>query len=498
MGNIYRSRLADRAEEKTSRFITSLQEDERIFEVDINGTEAHNIMLYEQGIISIEDRRKILSALEKLRHEKREGRVPFDPKYEDVHELIEDYVIKEVGLKIGGKLHTGRSRNDQVALDIRMSLRSGINEISAIILSIVEILLTHSVKHKEIPMMLYTHTQHAQIGSFAQYLMAYADALLRDFQRLRNCYDRINLSPLGAGPIGGTNMAINRTRTAFLLGFDGVLENSIDAISSRDFMLETTSVLAILMSGLSRIAEDLILWTSTEFGYVEIDDRYASVSSIMPQKKNPNVLELIRGKTGRVYGHLMSLLSMIKGLQTGYSSDLQETKIPVWDCVDTVKSSLEILTGVIATLKVNTKRIAVNIDESYAFAVDLTECLTEMTDLSFREAHMVIGNLVREMTTLGIKPKELTSKHIERLIDRVLGKKIPVDKTLVEGVTNVEKVLLQRKSVGNPSPKEVGRMLKTRIETLQDHKRALAVRTKQLKVAERRLTETVLQYVEGI
>jgi len=491
---VYRSRLRGEAEEKASLFMTSVREDERIFEEDIDGTEAHDIMLHEQGVITREDLRKILSALEKLRLEKRRGRVKLDTRYEDIHELIEDYVIREAGLEVGGKLHTGRSRNDQVALDIRMRLRSDLNDMSGLLFSLVETLLKRAKEHKEAPMMLYTHTQHAQIGSFAHYLIAYADALLRDSQRLQNCYERVNLSPLGAGPIGGTSVAVNRDRTASLLGFEGILENSIDAVSSRDFMLETASALAILMSGLSRMAEDLILWSSAEFGYVEIDDRYASVSSIMPHKKNPNVLELIRGKTGKVYGNLISLLSMVKGIPTGYSSDLQETKPPLWDSIDAVKSSLEVLNGVITTLKVDTKRMVEVVSCSYAFAVDLAERLAEKAELSFREAHMVVGSLVREMTTSGMKPKDLEPKTIETVAEKVLGKKITVDDALVRGATDAKIVLSERKPIGSPSPKEVGRMLKARRETLNDCKARLSTRVERLDQAKSRLAETVKRY----
>lgn len=495
MDNIYRSRLTGKAEEKASRFRTSVIDDERIFEEDIDGTEAHDIMLYEQGVITKEDLKKILSALEKLRLEKRRGRVELDPKYEDIHELIEGYVIREIGLEVGGKIHTGRSRNDQVVLDIRMRLRSDFNNVSGLILSLIQTLLARAEEYKGSPMLLYTHTQHAQVGSFSHYLIAYVDVLFRDLQRLQDCYDRINLSPLGAGPIGGTSIAINRDKTAFLLGFDGILENSVDAVSSRDFMLEAASVLAILMSGISRMAEDLVLWSSSEFGYIELDDRYTSGSSIMPQKKNPDILELIRGKTGKVYGNLMSLMTMVKGLTTGYSTDLQETKPPLWDSIDTVNSSLEVLSGIIRTLMVNTGRIMCVLSESYAFAVDMAEHLTEKTDLSFREAHMVVGNLVREMLSRGMKPKDLKPKTVETLAEKVLGKKIVVDDTLVRVAIDPEMILKARKSVGSPSKIEVERMLKTRSEVLKEYETRVATREAQLNQSKNRLRETVKNYI---
>ena len=492
---VYRSRLTGQPEEKASRFTSSVREDLKIFYEDIDGTEAHEIMLYEQGIISIEDLKKILTALEKLRLEKRSEKIVFERIYEDIHELIEDYVINETGLEVGGKLHTGRSRNDQVALDIRMSLRSDLNEISSLLLNLIETLLRRAEDYQTIPMLLYTHTQHAQIGTFSQYLLAYTDNLFRDFQRLQNCYGRVNQSPLGAGPIGGTDVAIDRNRTAFLLGFEKVLENSVDAISSRDFMLEAASVLAIIMAGLSRIAEDFVLWSSAEFGYLEIDDAYASVSSIMPQKKNPTVLELIRGKTGRTYGNLVSTLSIVKSLPTGYSSDLQETKTPLWDSIDVVKRSLEILDGVAATFKANTKYMADVVSNSYAFAVDLAEHLTEKTNLSFREAHILVGNLIKEMTLSGIKPKDLKHLTIEAIAEKILEKTIVVDDALITTVTNAKMVLSGRKPIGSPSPSEIERMLNDRKETHADYETGLINKVDRLNQAKRRLLELVDRYI---
>jgi argininosuccinate lyase len=474
-----------------SQFISSIEEDKRIFDIDIDGTEAHNIMLSEQGVITKNEVTQILAALEKLRREMRSGTVNYDLKYEDVHELIEGYVIKEVGLEVGGKLHTGRSRNDQIALDIRLHLRSDLNEMSSLTVALLDVLLQRAKEYREIPLMFYTHTQHAQVGSLSHYLLAYIDVFLRDLQRFQDCYDRINLCPLGAGPIGGTAININRKRTATLLGFVGIIENSIDATSSRDFMLEAMSILAIFMSGISRIAEDLILWSSTEFGFMEIDDRYASVSSIMPQKKNPTVLELIRGKTGRVYGNLMSLLSIIKGLPTGYSSDLQETKPPLWDSLDAVKNSLRVLTGVLATFKVNTPRIREILSTSYAFAVDLAENLTTKTELSFREAHMVVGNIVRDMVTSNMKQNELTNKTIETHIETVLRKNITINKKLIKNVTDSQRVLLERRPLGSPSPREVARILKARRRVLNQYRKKITTRDEQVNYAKNRLRELV-------
>lgn len=491
---VYRARLAGKFNEKTARFVSSIKEDERIFEEDINGTEAHDIMLCEQGIITKEDLKRILSALEKLRLSKEAEKITISPEFEDIHEFIEAYVIKEVGVEVGGKLHTGRSRNDQVAVDIRMKVRSELNDVSEKVLNLIEALLKLTEKHTDTLMVLYTHMQPAQIGVFAQYLLAYADTLIRDFQRLQECFARVNLSPLGAGPIGGSSLNINRERTASLLGFDGILENSIDAVSSRDFAIETLSTLATLMSGLSRIAEDLIIWSSAEFGYLEIADEYASTSSVMPQKKNPCTLELIRGKTGQVYGALTSLLTMVKGLPTGYNRDLQETKPSLWAGFDMVKASLEVLTGVVSTLKVNKELMQKAASESYIFAIDLAEQLVKDAGLSFREAHKLVGNLVKEVSTSGIKPRDLKPEMLEKLSEKVLGKKIKIGYDVMKDAVDIRSCLLKRKTLGSPAPKEIERMLKDREETLKNHKERLASKIEALNESRKVLIETVKKY----
>ena len=495
MAYIYRSRLTGKFHEKTARFISSLEEDKRIFEEDLDGTETHDIMLYEQGIIAKKDLMKILSALEKLRSEMNGKTLKFSPDFEDVHEFIEAYVIKEVGIEVGGKLHTGRSRNDQVALDIRMHLRSELTDVLELVLNLIDILLKSAEEHVESLVLLYTHTQQAQIGVFAHYLLAYIDGFFRDCQRLQDCYDKVNLNPLGAGPIGGSSLKLNRKRTSSLLGFDGIVENSIDAVSSKDFALESASALAILMSELSRIAEDFILWSSTEFGYLEIADEYASVSSVMPHKKNPCTLELIRGKVGKVYGALTNLLTTVKSLPTGYSRDLQETKTPLWDSLDTVKASLQILAGVISTIKVNKNLMRKVASESYAFATDLTERLVETTSISFREAHKLVGNLVKEMIALGIKPNSLKPKMLEVLAEKILEKNIVVTDTLIKSVIDIDYCLSRRKTLGCSAPKEVKRMIKARRKLMTIHRMRLTSRVRRLEESKIGLMKTVKKYL---
>ncbi len=497
MSSVYRSRLTGKVNEETARFISSLEDDKRIFEEDIDGTEAHNIMLYEQDIIDKDDLGKILYALEKLRSEMREKKIRYNLEVEDIHEYIETYVIEEIGIKTGGKLHSGRSRNDQVTVDMRMYLRTKLIKVSKLILNLLDTLLKIGEDHTETLMVLYTHTQQAQIGVFSHYLLAYADSIFRDIQRFQDCYDKINLNPLGAGPIGGSSLNLNRMRTTTLLGFNGIIENSIDAISSKDFELETACILAIHMSTLSRIAEDFIIWSSTEYGFLEIADEYSSVSSVMPQKKNPCTLELIRGKTGKVYGDLISLLTIIKGLPTGYNRDLQEIKTSLWDSLDVVSASLPILTGVISTVKVKKDRMQKVASESYAFAMDLAERLIESNSLSFREAHKLVGNLIKEIIRKDIKPKEITAKLLNELSIKVLEKNISITDIIIQSTVDVESGLLQRKTLGSPIPKEVKRMIKDRKKLLDLHKNNIASRVRKLEIANKNLRNTVKKYLSA-
>ncbi|HID17690.1 TPA: argininosuccinate lyase, partial [Candidatus Bathyarchaeota archaeon] len=451
---------------------------------------------YEQGIISKEELRRILKVLEKLKGEAEKGALKIEGGYEDIHEYLEARVVKEEGIEVGGKLHTARSRNDQVALDIRMRARSWLNQVSGSLLDLIEALLALASKEVDTPIILYTHAQHAQIGSFAHYLLAQIDALFRDYERLAECYNRVNLSPLGACAIGGTRLPINRRRTAELLGFDGLVENSVDAVGSRDFELEIAGALAILMSNLTRIVEDLILWSSEEFGFVEIADEYASTSSLMPQKKNPCTLEVLRGKSGEVFGALASLFTILKGIPTGYNRDLQEAKIPLWRCFRAVERSLEILTGVMKTLGLRRERMEEAAKGSYAMAVDLTEALTASGFLSFREAHKLVGELVKEMASKGRRLASLTPKEIEETSRRTLGKAVKVNGKELAAIVDPRRSLNERRSAGSPSPKEVKRMMSKRKIRLSECRRALQDRVNRVNEAIRGLASLAKEYLK--
>lgn len=488
---MYRSRLEKGADKKTASFLSSITEDERIIEEDIDGTEAHDIMLYENKIINRQELREILRSLEKIRSEWKRGSLKISPSYEDIHEFIEERTVRDTGLSIGGKLHTARSRNDQVVVDLRMKLRNEINEISAKLLSLVETTLAQGRKNMDTDMVLYTHSQHAQIGTLGHYLLAYCDIFIRDYNRLEDTYRRLNQSPLGAAAIAGTSFKIDRDRTASLLGFDGLVENSIDAISSRDFALEIVGSLAILMSNMSRFAEDLILWSSSEFGYVEVADEFASSSSVLPQKKNADTLELVRGGSGSTYGALMNLLTIVKGLTTGYSRDLQKVKAPLWTSVDTVKNSLEIMKAVTQTLRINKQRLSKVANESYALAVDLAEALVQRHGLSFREAHKVVGEVARVASTSGLKPSGITSKMIRQASIKVLGRPLTVTDRFVRSHLGAKSSLRQKKSLGSPARKEVLIMAKRLTRMIKELKRALDHRVKKIQSAQNELRNIV-------
>lgn len=497
MSSLFRSRLAREFDERTARFHTSVVEDLRIFEDDIDGTEAHDIMLHELGIIPREALRKILGALEEIRELWRRGGVEIGAEYEDVHEYIEAEVIERVGIEVGGMIHTGRSRNDQVVVDMRLRVRDELLETAGQLLELVSSLLRRAGEHAETLMMLYTHGQHAQVGTFAHYLVSYADALLRDFERLMECYARVNLNPLGAGPVGGTSIGVDRERTRELLGFDGLVENSIDATSGRDWAVEVASVCSILMGNLSRAAADLLEWSTAEFGYVELADEYASSSSIMPQKKNPSTLELIRGKSAEVYGCLAELLTMVKGVNSGYYQDLQQTKIPLWRCLDTTRTSLEVMTGIVSTLNVNAGRMRERLRRSLVVAVELAETLVTEAGLSFREAYRLVAALVRESLEEGRVLSDLKPAEVDRKSREVLGKEVEIEEGVLREATDPEACLERRISRGSPNPTQVRRMLEQRAALLGEHQSRLMEKKQKVSKAREDLRETMQTYISG-
>ena len=464
-GGLYRSRL-EKMDEEALFYLSSLAEDQEILLDDIEGTMAHVIMLCEQGIIPRDDAAKILSVLEELREKALQGVLRLEGDYEDVHEFTESKVIERLGIEIGGKLHTGRSRNDQIALDIRLRTRRLLLEIWEAALKLAEEFLSRAEKELETPIIHYTHLQHAQVGYVSQYLLAHLDHLLRDIERIEGCYRRTNMSPLGACAIAGSTLPLNRELVARLLGFDGLVENSVDAVSSRDFALEALSAVAIIMVNLSRISEDLIIWSTSEFDYVELPDSLASPSSVMPHKKNPCILELLRAKTAKVIGLLTGFLSLMKGLPTGYDRDMQEGKPLIWMALKEARSSLNIMAKTISSIRFKRDKIIEAIEQSYAPAIELTEALIKHAGLSLREAHKLVGSIMKTLHEQGRALRTLTPEELSTAASRVLGKSITLPSTVLERAIDAMEIPGQRITVGSASPKEIRKMIERRREML--------------------------------
>lgn len=464
-GGLYRSRLEEMDEEALS-YLSSLAEDQEILLDDIEGTEAHVIMLCEQGIISEDDADKILSTLEELREKAIRRELRLEGGYEDVHEFIESKVIEKLGIEVGGKLHTGRSRNDQIALDMRLRTRRLLLEIWEAALKLAEELLSRAEKELETPMIHYTHLQHAQIGYVSQYLLAHLDHLLRDIKRIEECYYRTNKSPLGACATAGSTLPLNRELVARLLGFDGIVENSVDAVSSRDFALEALSTAAIMMTNLSRIAEDMIIWSTSEFGYLELPDNLASPSSIMPHKKNPCILELLRAKTAKVIGLLMGSLALMKGIPTGYDRDFQEGKPLLWEALRETRDSLNMMAKTINLVKFRADKLFETVRQSYAPAIELTEVLMKHAGLSLREAHKLVGFVIKLLHEQGRALKTLTPEELSVAANHVLGKNITISPEILKKAMEPMEITKWRMTLGSASPQEIRRMIGKRRELL--------------------------------
>ena len=374
------------------RFTSSLPFDKRLYHYDIQGSIAHCKTLYHAKVLKRQECQTIIAGLEKVLTEIQRGRFQFRDKDEDIHMSIERRLTQLIG-PLGGKLHTGRSRNDQIALDLRLYVRDSQKTILAGLTQLQKAMTIQARKYLNVLMPGYTHLQRAQPVLFAHHFLAYVDMFERDKGRLNDALTRLNVLPLGAGALAGTNYPIDRAYTAKLLGFPAVSTNSLDTVSDRDFVVEVLNACSIVMMHLSRLSEELILWSSQEFQFVEMADSFCTGSSMMPQKKNPDVAELVRGKTGRVYGHLMSLLTTLKGLPLSYNRDLQEDKEPLFDALDTVTDSVSIYAELIARLKVRQDVMEKAVQSGLLFATELADYLVRK-GIPFREAHAIIGELV--------------------------------------------------------------------------------------------------------
>ncbi len=392
MEKLWGGRFSAKTDKKVDDFNSSIRFDKRMYASDIKGSIAHATMLGMQGIIPKEDAELIVKTLKEIKDDIDLGKVEFLIDAEDIHMNIEKILTDRIG-QVGKRLHTGRSRNDQVALDIRLHLRDEGEIIKEDLINLIKVLVKLADLHKDTIMPGYTHLQKAQPINFAHHLLAYFEMFKRDLGRLSDALSRMNYSPLGSGALAGTTYDLDRDYVAEALGFSGICENSLDGVSDRDFAIELCSCLSIIMMHLSRFSEELILWSSHEFSFVEMADTHSTGSSIMPQKKNPDVAELIRGKTGRVYGSLTTLLVMMKGLPLAYNKDMQEDKEAIFDAVDTVKLCLPVFTDMIDTMKVKKENMESGAKGGYTNATDAADYLVKK-GMPFRDAHAVIGKMV--------------------------------------------------------------------------------------------------------
>ena len=430
-------------------FNSSIQFDGRMYREDIAGSLAHAAMLARQGIISREDGAAIAAGLQEVLSDIESGRAELTEDNEDIHMNVETLLTAKIGAA-GKRLHTGRSRNDQVAVDLRLYLRHEIAEIKRDILDLQRAILEQARQYQEAVMPGYTHLQRAQPISFAQHLLAYGAMLCRDVTRLEDCGRRMNECPLGCGALAGTTYPIDRFMTAEALGFDRPMGNSMDGVSDRDYALELMGALSLLMMHLSRFSEEIILWCSWEFKFIELDDGYSTGSSIMPQKKNPDVAELVRGKTGRVYGDLMGLLTAMKGLPLAYNKDMQEDKEAVFDAVDTVKMCLPVFAGMIRTMKVLPENMRRAAGRGFINATDCADYLTKK-GMPFRDAYTVTGKLVARCAAQGRTLEELTLPELQELS--------PLFGEDVYEALKLENCMGQRSSYGGPAVSETTRQI---------------------------------------
>jgi argininosuccinate lyase len=444
-GKLWQGRFREGTSKLVESFTASIRFDQRLYRYDIEGSMAHCKMLSQQGLLSREEEDTLIQGLGEILREIERGTFLFDEAQEDVHMAIEQFLIEKVG-EVGGKLHTGRSRNDQIALDIRLFLRDEIKGTDEDIKDLQGSLIEQAKANLGAVMPGFTHLQHAQPVLFSHHLMAYYEMLRRDRQRLSACLGRVDVSPLGSAALAGTSLPVDSKVTAELLAFPELSRNSIDAVSDRDFIIEFTSAAALIMMHLSRMCEELILWCSTEFDYIELSESFCTGSSIMPQKKNPDVPELIRGKSGRVYGHLMSLLTVMKGLPLAYNRDLQEDKEPLFDTVDTVRQSLRILARLWEHVTVNKERMEKMASSGFTLATDVAEYLV-IKGMGFRQAHRTVGKMVRycleqskELEEMSLQEFKGFASVISEDINNILDLKKSVDSRNSVGGTSLLQV----------------------------------------------------------
>lgn len=448
---LWSGRFKKSTTEQVDHFHSSISFDKRMYKQDIEGSIAHAKMLGKQNIISQQESELIQKTLLDILKDIEDGKVVFEEKAEDIHMNIETILINRIG-DTGKKLHTGRSRNDQVALDIRMYLKEEINNIELLIKKLQIVLLNLSKIHIDTIMPGYTHLQKAQPVTLSHHLLAYFEMFKRDYQRLVDCYNRTDIMPLGAGALATTTYNLDRNFVASELNFNSITKNSMDSVSDRDFCIELASDLSILMMHLSRFCEEIILWSTDEFKFIELDDSYSTGSSIMPQKKNPDMAELIRGKTGRVYGSLITLLTVMKGLPLAYNKDMQEDKEAIFDCVDTVKMCLPVFTSMLSTMAVKNENLYKAAKGGFTNATDAADYLVKR-GVAFRDAHSIVGKLVAYCLS--------QNKDLEDLsLDEFKSISAIFDNSIYDAI-KVEKCVQARSIEGGPSKEYVQKLIES-------------------------------------
>lgn len=451
MANLWSGRFEKGMDKIVEEFNASINFDKRLYDCDIAGSISHITMLCEQGIVNEEEKNKIINTLEEIKLEIENGEVEFLVSHEDIHMAIEGMLISRLG-DIGKKLHTARSRNDQVAVDTRLYVKKEIKLIVENITYMENVLLDKAEKYYDEIMIGFTHMQHAQPVTIGFHLMAYFQMFKRDIQRFEDAFERMDYCPLGSCALAGTTIPIDRHRTAELLGFENVTENAMDSVSDRDYVLELMSAASICMMHISRFAEEFVYWNSQEFGYISIDDSFCTGSSIMPQKKNPDMAELLRGKVGRVYGNLFQLMTVMKGTPLAYNKDFQEDKEGLFDTVDTLKKSLIIFAKMIEKTEFNTDNIKKQLNKGFLNATDIAEHFVKI-NIPFREAHEIVGKMVKYCEVHNKDFIDLSDDDLKSIDDRLNKSTLP--NLSMEGCIN------GRVSFGGTAPSEVMRQIET-------------------------------------
>jgi argininosuccinate lyase len=485
MSELLRKGRLSPARKDVVEFTSSALNDEKILKHIIDINKAHVMMLVECNIIDKDEGSKILRALVSL-----DGKIKLSPEMEDGHMAVEEEVIKATGQEIGGNLNLAKSRNDQVATAIRMELREEIIKLLLQIVELQEALMRQARQHVETIIPGYTHLQPAQPITFAHYLIAQHDALQRTLERLKENFKRVDLCPMGAGALATTSFQINRERVADLLGFEGVLENSIDAVSTRDFLLETLADLAILAVDVTRFVEDLIIWSTTEFGVIELLDEFAFTSSIMPQKKNPDVLEVIRARMSLTLGNFTGSATVLMALPSTYNMDFQEITPALWQSLETVKTCLSMLAKITPNLKVKQNVLEKPV-LTFLMATELANILVRNHKIPFRTSHRIIGALVKTLLGEGKSLQDVTPELVAEVSKQILGSALIVKKQEIHDAVEPSLVVESHRTRGGPSPKEVKRMMAVRIETIAESKKWISERKSKLTKAHEELNNNV-------